>query len=463
MRPLLLLLSLCACRPGPDVEEAAFSAEIEATEIPTVWRVSWTPDESGTSFIEYGQDEAFDLRTPDLACAEGACSSLLLGLKAGHDYQWRAVTQLASGERLTSPAATLALDPAPQDLPAVTLSSVDEARLQPGGFVMVGLIQPTGGRVAILDREGDWVWFSSALEGLVTSAARVGADGESILYASYDAQQKDDVGKITRLGLDGTVLSETRTPMAHHAFTELPEGGFAYLGMESREVEVEGEPGLVLGDLLLEVEEGATSEAVPEPVFAFHDDYGQSPWPVCSHYTFSASGNGAADWTHANSLTYEPAERAYYLMSRNMDALLKIDRDSGALLWQMGGLYSTMSPETEDARWDHAHYSEREGNRILLFDNGSHRDPEASRLAVMSWDESAMTWKLEWEYWDPSGRYVEVLGDLHQLENGNYLASWTTSGLLTEITEGGEIVWQAELALGTASGRIRYIPDLYAP
>ena len=81
----------------------------------------------------------------------------------------------------------------------------------------------------------------------------------------------------------------------------------------------------------------------------------------------------------------------------------------------------------------------------------------------MSWDESAMTWKLEWEYWDPSGRYVEVLGDLHQLENGNYLASWTTSGLLTEITEGGEIVWQAELALGTASGRIRYIPDLYAP
>jgi hypothetical protein len=72
-----------------------------------------------------------------------------------------------------------------------------------------------------------------------------------------------------------------------------------------------------------------------------------------------------------------------------------------------------------------------------------------------------MTFQKEWEYADPDGRYVEFLGDARKLPNGNYLISWTTAGMITEITPEYEVVWSAVADLGTALTRITYIDDIY--
>ena len=56
---------------------------------------------------------------------------------------------------------------------------------------------------------------------------------------------------------------------------------------------------------------------------------------------------------------------------------------------------------------------------------------------------------------------VEFLGDARKLPNGNYLVSWTTAGMITELTPDNEIVWSVVADLGTALTRITYIEDIY--
>ena len=68
---------------------------------------------------------------------------------------------------------------------------------------------------------------------------------------------------------------------------------------------------------------------------------------------------------------------------------------------------------------------------------------------------------LLWSYEDPEERFIKLFGDVRLLDNGNYLTSWMTAGLIKEIDEDGEVVWQAANELGTATGRVRRLGDLY--
>jgi hypothetical protein len=98
---------------------------------------------------------------------------------------------------------------------------------------------------------------------------------------------------------------------------------------------------------------------------------------------------------------------------------------------------------------------------FVVYDNGSHHEPLRTRVAEYAWDPEARSLRRTFAFDAENGVYDPVLGDIRKLDNGNYLVSWTMAGMLTELTPDGEVVWRASTDLGTAIGRIGYLPSFY--
>jgi outer membrane protein assembly factor BamB len=94
---------------------------------------------------------------------------------------------------------------------------------------------------------------------------------------------------------------------------------------------------------------------------------------------------------------------------------------------------------------------------FVVFDNGYHHQPAVSRAVEYALDVEARTIERVWSFTSENSTFNPVLGDVLKLEN-TYLVSWTVEGMLTEITPDGTVVWRASSELGTATGRLFYLP-----
>lgn len=101
------------------------------------------------------------------------------------------------------------------------------------------------------------------------------------------------------------------------------------------------------------------------------------------------------------------------------------------------------------------------GDGFLVFDNGYHHPDLVSRVVEYHIDPEARTLKKVWEFASETSDFNPLLGDAKRLPNGNTLVSWTISGMVTEISPEGEVVWRASGDLGGATGRLVYVPDIY--
>lgn len=467
--PLLAsLLALSAgCRPDADKPDPAAEADgideitLEANaDFPTVVQVRWTSPEAGPSWVEYGLegDEA-GAATPLDAGGEDHARTVL-GLKAGKTYYFQAFTQNEDGTVSRSARESLSLEQPPAGLPSLTVSDVDEAQMEPGGFVLTTIIQTKLTWAVILDRDGDYVWYYLLDNALSASTTKIGADRQSLLIVQFDKAQTSDLGGVLRLSLDGSTQVLTRTLLGHHDIAELPSGDLAWLDLEIETAPLDGVDTLIMGDGIVEAPEGATDADTPRPIYSYWTNY-YDPWMVCIHMNIQPYGTGALDWTHSNSLSYEAATDRFYLGTRNHDSLLKIDHQTGDVVWQLGGLYSDFVPKDSSATWSHGHWSEVWDGGLLIFDNGFHYDPPQSRLLEIAWDEDARTYEEVWSYTEPEHIFVNSFGDARRLPNDNVLASWTTAGMLTEVTRAGEVVWRVESDVGNALGRVHWMRDLY--
>ena len=99
---------------------------------------------------------------------------------------------------------------------------------------------------------------------------------------------------------------------------------------------------------------------------------------------------------------------------------------------------------------------------FTLFNNGDHLEEKVSSAQEWAFDETTMEMTRVWEYKDPEGRFVPMVGDVRKLSGGNYLISWTSLGRLTEVTPDHRLVWEAETGgLGNMTVRVRWLPNLY--
>jgi arylsulfotransferase ASST len=173
------------------------------------------------------------------------------------------------------------------------------------------------------------------------------------------------------------------------------------------------------------------------------------------------------DTTRIEELQYEPPEPVSYLhanalavdldgniilSARRFDELIKIDRETGDIIWRMGGLRSKNNEFTfiDDPNFGFSgqhNIQVLENGNYLLFDNGSLHEERLSRAVEYRIDEEKSTATLVWSYDD--GRFAGSMGSVQRLANGNTLIGWgsapATGPSVSEVTADGEVVFALSL------------------
>jgi Arylsulfotransferase (ASST) len=165
----------------------------------------------------------------------------------------------------------------------------------------------------------------------------------------------------------------------------------------------------------------------------------------------------ALDYFHINSV--EPTADGNFLVSaRNTWGIYKVDRDTGKVIWRLGGKRSDfrMGAGTRFA-WQHD--AREHGTRISLFDNGARPQVhEQSRALLLALDPKRMRATLERRVVHSPPLLAYALGSHQLLPNGNSLVGWGTAPYFTEVGAGGGVVLEGKLPRGGQNYRALRLP-----
>lgn len=363
------------------------------------------------------------------------------------------------GRVVKGPIVEVEIPEPPEDLPEVNVSVLDPNRsMVSTGMVLFNTFRKGQSHVMVVDGLGRVVWWRTLPQGLKALRSRTGRDGRSILFASYEFGQdaESDLGQITTWTLGEPEPVITRAVELHHDFVELPDGQLAWLSFDRDERYIEGVGIAPLQTDALRVAPAGAVEGEETRIFSLLDDAIQQPDLVCDHMLPSGFGNGYFEWSHSNSLAYEPSTDSLRFLARYWDSVLEVGLD-GTLHWQAGG---------EANQWDlqgwfnHGHATELSGSDWWVFSNNNHVDgPKVTDYVRLSVDaEEGVVTELA-RIPDPHGRYASYLGDVRSLDNGNILVSFSPEAHLMELTPDGDVVWELRIPEHDI-GRVEFVPSL---
>ena len=437
--PLVVVSTLlaAACR-APD---PAPLADAELSEnITTVVNVRWSEATGTSGVVEYGPTTAYGMEAPARVNDSGEFKADLLGLKPDAQVHFRVVTETADGQ-LIGGDQSITTGSSPTDLPAVQteLSLPDQVS---GGYILTGMFGGGRSGAVVMDTDGDIVWWSLADDRLSVRSI-LSVDGTSILYNIVSEELETADNALVRAPLDGAAVEHIPAPGHHHDFTELPDGTLAYLAYDIRTIGDEQ----VFGDRLIEVAPDGTQLEV---------------WNVWDHLEYVPDdGLGPGEtWTHANAVDYDPSDDSYYIGMRSLSSIWKVQRSTGASVWELGGDASDFTMDDPAAAFSKQHQFERLSDSMVVFDNATESVGE-SRAMELRLDEETGTADLIWEYHADPALFCYVLGDVDRLDNGNTLVTFTTAGQIDEVSPNGDLIWRLNTGIGAGMAYTRQVATLY--
>jgi len=166
------------------------------------------------------------------------------------------------------------------------------------------------------------------------------------------------------------------------------------------------------------------------------------------------------NWMHGNSIEIDDDENIF-VSNRTMSEIIKFDRQSGELIWRLGGPMNDFTFIDDPLNGPNRQHDARrlENGNIMIFDNGDGREPPLTRVAEYVVDEQLMSATLVWEYSHPDGYVSLNQGCAQRLENENTLISWGgVSGhgsIITEVDYSGNRVLEFEYPATNTSYKVR--------
>jgi hypothetical protein len=149
------------------------------------------------------------------------------------------------------------------------------------------------------------------------------------------------------------------------------------------------------------------------------------------------------DYFHINSIDVDHDDNLI-VSSRNTWTVYKLERNSGDVLWRLGGKNSdfemgqgTQSAFQHDAR-------RHEDGTITIFDNGARpKVHEQSRGIVIELDEKRMRATLRCEYTSPQKLLTTSQGNVQLLPNANVFIGWGSAPFISEYSYDGKLLFDA--------------------
>jgi arylsulfate sulfotransferase len=302
------------------------------------------------------------------------------------------------------------------------------------GYTLVGISLAGSVVYFVVDSEGYVVWYvTGSRPGRVGFAEQL-PDG-SFFGPIDDGYAAVDIGG-SRVFSAVPPVDETY----HHDALLLPNGNI--LGLIRRPITLF----IALFDLERTLDYDVVAEVTPEGEII-------AEWSTLDHidterFPSLLSGAvltpGAADWTHANALVYDPSDDTFLISVRHHHWIMKVSRATGDVIWRLG---PDGDFELSDGEWFYAPHSPeiQSDGSILLFDNGNERpvDEPYSRAVRYELDELTMTARQVWDH--RTDTYSRSMGDADALPHGGHLiCAWENdagSSVVYELDNDGSQVW----------------------
>jgi len=133
------------------------------------------------------------------------------------------------------------------------------------------------------------------------------------------------------------------------------------------------------------------------------------------------------DYVHGNAIEVD-YDGNLLISCRNMDEITKIDRQTGDIIWRLGGLKSKRNQFVfinDPLTFSHQHDIRRlPNNNITLFDNGNWHSPVVSRSLEYQLNEANRIAVLVWKFNNDPITFAPFMGSSRRLTNDNTLIGW---------------------------------------
>jgi hypothetical protein len=157
------------------------------------------------------------------------------------------------------------------------------------------------------------------------------------------------------------------------------------------------------------------------------------------------------DYFHINSIDVDHDDNLL-VSARETSAVYKIDRNTGEIIWRLGGKKSDFEM-AEGTRFAFQHDARRlpDGtisifdNGSLVFENGLPKAVEESRAIILDPDEEAMKATLVREYTHPDEQHAHAAGNAQVLPNDNVFVGWGRALAVSEFGKDGELLFDFRL------------------
>ena len=130
------------------------------------------------------------------------------------------------------------------------------------------------------------------------------------------------------------------------------------------------------------------------------------------------------DYAHINAVEVD-YDGNLLISSRHMSEVTKINRETGEVMWRLGGPNNDFTL-ADDTQWFSRQHDIRRlpNGNVTLYDNGFFNEPQNSRAIEYSLDMENMVAARIWDYcYDPI-MFIATQGNAQRLPNGNTLIGW---------------------------------------
>jgi hypothetical protein len=344
------------------------------------------------------------------------------------------------------------------DLRPIALDVVRPARDTAPGLLFIAPSSGPGDRgVMILDNAGRVVWWHST-EPLTAMNFR------AALYKGEPVLTWWEGKSVKGLGVGDCVIFDRhyrqlarfraghRRPADLHEFVITPRGTALVTAQETRRRDLRplgdhaNRP--VIGSVIQELQ-------IPSARVLFE-------WRSLEHVALAESHQRIGprfDYFHANSIGLT-ADGNLLVCARNTWAAYKIDRDTGRVIWRLGGKKSDfhMGKGTFFA-WQHDARS-HDGDRLIsIFDNGASPAVERqSRALLVALDHRRKRATLRRAFTHRPSVLAHYTGNMQVLGNDNVLVGWGSAPYFSEYGPDGSLRLDVRMARGGQTYRALRFP-----
>jgi hypothetical protein len=292
-------------------------------------------------------------------------------------------------------------------------------------------VHPPDGTVNTLatDLMGNIVWYYDPVANAFPSYAPSLVPGGTVLLLGGVLDNVAGANTLREVDLAGDPLRETNIDAVNaelaamgqpsindftHDAERLPNGDTAVLALTRTTIDIKGKPTRYNGNMVLVLDQN------------FQVTWAWNPFNYLNVHRLPTLGEGPADWMHANSVAWSPADGNLIVSLRSQDWVVKLDYANGTgdghVIWRLGKGGDFKVNSTAALPWFSHQHDARYINdtTLLLFDDGNVRqskDPHAtSRGQEWILDEKTMVATLVVNA--HLGNFAFALGSAQMLPNG---------------------------------------------